>query len=117
MARKIGFGRPDTEPKKSIADSYLDEFRQKHNHELSRNTQRTPKAPKVRRNWVVIIFMTVWLTFWSIGILTVIGVIAGGNPEPFLLVWLTAAIAGWIVAAAVLRKQIKGKPLKPQDNK
>ena len=108
MVRKVRFSREDTEPKKSIADSYLDEFRKKHNHELSTNTQPSPKATKVKRNWVVIIFLLIWLTFWSIGVLTVISIVAGGNPEPFLLIWLTAAIFGWIVVVAILTKSKRG---------
>ena len=116
MVRKVRFSREDTEPKKSIADSYLDEFRKKHNHELSTNTQPSPKAAKVKHNWVVIIFLLIWLTFWSIGILTVISIVAGGNPEPFLLIWLTAAIFGWIVVVAILKRMLKGKPIDPRAN-
>ncbi len=109
MARKVGFDRPDTEPKKSIADSYLDEFRKKHNHDLSPNTQPMPKAPKRKREWVSIIFMMVWISGWSIGILFALGVLMSGTADAFLLIWLAFAILGWFVAVFVLTALLRGR--------
>ena len=118
MARKIGFERPDTEPKKSIADSYLDEFRKKHNHKLSPNAQPTPKAAKVKRNWVVILFLSFWLTGWSIGIVTVLMLITSGSTDSFLFIWVGFALLGWFVAVYVLIQQIKGvKPFQKKSKR
>lgn len=114
MARKIGFSRPDTEAKKSIADSYLDEFRQRHNHDLKPDPYAT--APKRKRNWFAIVFLGVWLTAWSCGITVVAGVLLAGKGEPFLYFWLAAASVGWVIAVYVLLQQIKGKPVSKGTN-
>lgn len=114
MARKIGFSRPDTEAKNSIADSYLDEFRQRHNHDLKPDPYGAP--PKRKRNWFVILFLLLWLTGWSGGMLLVTGIILSGEADLFLLVWLAAASVGWIFAVYVLVQQIKGKPVSKGTN-
>lgn len=108
MARKVGFDTPDTEQKKSIADSYLDEFRAK-----SARTKTPAPAPRqrVQRNWFVLIFMVIWITFWSFGILMAIGMLLSGGPVAFMALWLAAACVGWIVALGVIIKQIKGTPV------
>lgn len=112
MARKVGFDTPDTEPKRSIADSYLDEFRAKATNSRTRAATAAP-APrqKVQRNWFVLIFMIVWITFWSFGILMAIGMLLAGGPVAFMLIWLGAACVGWVVALGVIIKQIKGTPV------
>ena len=112
MARKVGFDTPDTEPKRSIADSYLDEFRAK----TATKSPSTPtpvrtSKPRVRRNWFVIIFTTVWITFWSFGILTAVGMLLSGGPVVFMTIWLAAACVGWFFALGVIIKQIKGTPI------
>lgn len=114
MARKIGFSQPDTEAKKSIADSYLDEFRQRHNHGLKPDPNAS--APKHKRNWFAIVFLGIWLTAWSCGMLMVSGILLTGNGEPFLFIWLTAASVGWVIAVYVLVQQIKGKPVSKGTN-
>ncbi|GGA15207.1 hypothetical protein [Neptunicoccus cionae] len=109
MARKVGFSKPDTEAKRSIADSYLDEFRQRHNHELSPDPYGAKQERK--RNWFVIVFLTLWLTGWSGGILLVSAILRDGNGDSFLYIWLAAAVLGWGVAVYVLIQQLKGRPL------
>ncbi|PLS23235.1 hypothetical protein [Neptunicoccus cionae] len=109
MARKIGFSKPDTEAKKSIAESYLDEFRQRHNHSLSPDPNGKPQ--KRKRNWFVIAFLAFWLTCWSAGILLVASILRDGNGDFFLFIWLVAAVFGWGLAVFALMKQMKGKPV------
>ncbi len=108
MARKVGFEKPDTDPKKSVADSYLDEFRAK-----SKTQQQTAPRPKrrVRRNWFVIIFLTIWIICWSFGILLAIGMLIADGPVAFILIWLAAACFGWVIALGALIAQIKGIPI------
>ncbi|WP_069298871.1 hypothetical protein [Neptunicoccus sediminis] len=108
MARKVGFSKPDTEAKKSIADSYLDEFRQRHNHGLSPDPYAA--RPERKRNWFVIAFLMLWLTGWSGGILLVGAILLDGAGDSFLYIWLTAAVLGWGVAVYVLIRQLRGIP-------
>jgi hypothetical protein len=109
MVRRVGFEQEDKEAKKSIAGSHLDDFRKRHNHELSPN----PLAPSVkkRRNWFVILFLFVWLLGWSFGMLMAIGTLLSGPAEPFLVIWIVAASGGWLFVMFALRRQIKGTPL------
>jgi hypothetical protein len=115
MARKVGFDRPDTdretEPKRSIADSYLDEF---HAKNRTASTAKPDSKPKVKRNWFVLIFMLTWITFWSFGIIMALGVVLTGGFDLFMIIWLIAASFGWIVALSVIIKAYKGK-LRPKE--
>lgn len=112
MARKVGFEKPDTEPAKSIADRYLDEFRAKAKSETARPP--APK-PKRRRNWILILFMSIWITAWTFAILMAIGMLFSGGPVVFMVVWLTLACIGWIVALVILIRNIRGIPVQEKD--
>jgi hypothetical protein len=109
MVRKVGFDQKDTEAKKSIAESYLDEFRKKHNHALSANPYK-PVARK--RNWFFILFTAFWLICWTAGILVALGFALSGTAESgsqtFLFIWLVFAVIGWFAVTKGLIRQIKG---------
>ena len=110
MTRKIGFEKSAAEKKTSIADRYLDTFRQRHKSDQSRDTKPNKVKPKTKRNWFQILFLMVWLALWSSGILFVVAILLAGGFQPFLLIWLAAALFGWFFAAKSLRKLIKGEP-------
>mgnify|MGYP001628231229 CR=1 FL=1 len=114
MARKIGFSKPDTEAKKSIADSYLDEFRQR--RKSAPPPDPDTSSPERKRNWFVIAFLAIWLTCWSAGILLVASILRDGNGDFFLFIWLVAAVFGWGLAVFALMKQMKGKPVSKGNN-
>ena len=111
MVRKVGFEQEKPKAKKSIADSYLDEFRARSAQKRRAEAPVAPSRHRVRRNWVLIVFLSVWLMFWSFGILTVSAIIASGGAPLFLFIWLIAALVGWFVVFVILRRQIKGTPI------
>lgn len=62
-----------------------------------------------------IIFLSIWLVFWSFAILVAVGVlldemregIIGGHL--FLLVWIGFAVIGWVVAGGLLLRLLRGR--------
>lgn len=111
MTRKIGFEKADKKVnKKSIADSYLDEFRARTAKPKPKQPESiTKSSPRRKRNWVAIIFLCVWLVGWSFGIMFAAAIIASGDAPFFIFIWITAALAGWVIAFFILLGLIKGK--------
>jgi hypothetical protein len=61
------------------------------------------------RNWFILLFIPVWLTFWTIaGIAAVAGVISGQD-RGFLIIWLVFWVIGWLFAASWLGWNVSGK--------
>ncbi|MCI4664189.1 MAG: hypothetical protein MRY74_05655 [Neomegalonema sp.] len=116
MVRKIGFGDGAR--------------REKDRAEQSRATDTQPQvggdAPADRPGKsllgrvLVSIFLMIWLSGWSLGILFAYTTLSDilresdGALDPgaaFLVVWLIAAVAAWFVAAYVLIRAISGAAL------
>jgi hypothetical protein len=54
---------------------------------------------KADKHWLILIFLTVWLTGWTFGGVAAIYALAiHVNPDPFLIFWL----CGWIVGEALV---------------
>ena len=71
-----------------------------------------------RKNWFIIIFMSLWLGGWFLGEVSVIGILTGmfGNNEgefatPFLLFWLSGWTIGGFFAIRLLLWMIAGKEI------
>ncbi|MFL6727970.1 MAG: hypothetical protein ACJ8FS_15875 [Sphingomicrobium sp.] len=64
----------------------------------------------MRRNWFVLIFLSVWLTFWTFGgIAAGAGAVTDGNL--FVAVWLVFWAFGWVFAATTIALQIGGSEI------
>ena len=73
-----------------------------------------------RRNWFALIFLCVWLTFWTMGGIVAGGVLlmslfgqpsAGGQADPFLAVWLIFWAIAWVFAAMNVALQLGGSEI------
>jgi hypothetical protein len=74
-----------------------------------------------RRNWFSLIFLCVWLTFWTIGGIVAAGVLltslmgqamnTGDMGDPFLAVWLVFWAIAWVFAAANVALQLGGSEI------
>ena len=94
--------------KKSVADAYLDKFRAK------ARAQRQPPPPagtgKVKRDWVLILFLVFWLLGWSMGMLVATAFVLDGAGGWFMIAWLFVALIGWLFAWRQLYLELRGKP-------
>jgi hypothetical protein len=63
-----------------------------------------------RRQWFVLIFLSVWLTGWSFGGIAALGEMVV-SPEPFLVVWLAFWAVGWVFAAGTVAMQLGGSEI------
>lgn len=75
------------------------------------------------RNWLAIIFIAVWLVGWTFGIYMAASAVLPhtsrdgiGFDNAFMMIWIIAAMAGWLIAARVLWKLLKGEPLSKQSD-
>lgn len=118
MTRKIGFSRTDREKKKkSIAESYLDEFRARKSQQTTVKTSSVaPGRVRRKRNWVAILFLCVWLIGWSFGIMLAAAILFGGDAPFFIYIWIIAAVIGWIIAFFILLGLIKGTSVDPEND-
>jgi hypothetical protein len=60
-----------------------------------------------RKNWFALLFLPVWLTFWTFGGLMAVMEFAQSH-EPFLAVWLVGWLLGWIFAASTIAYMVAG---------
>ena len=58
-----------------------------------------------------LIFMVGWLGCWTIGVLTVLGLLIGGEGNLFMLFWFIAAMGGWFMGAYAIYCLVTGRPL------
>lgn len=64
----------------------------------------------MRRNWFVLIFLSIWICGWTIGGFAAIYAI-GQTFSWFLLLWLCGWAFGWLFAAATIGTQIAGSEI------
>lgn len=62
---------------------------------------------KARRNWFVLPFLIVWLTFWTFGGIAAVTAFMA-DFSLFLLIWLVGWAFGWIFAASTIAWQLGG---------
>src|SRR5438874_5491060 len=63
-----------------------------------------------RRNWFVLLFLSVWLTGWTFGgFAAVYGLLT--QFSFFILIWLCGWAAGWCFAAITIGMQISGSEI------
>lgn len=79
-----------------------------------------PYPANIRRNWVSIVSLCLFLGVWTLGILFVLLAFlfelsheSGG--AVFLFFWLGMAIIGWIATVRRLSRLIRGKKVAPND--
>jgi hypothetical protein len=60
-----------------------------------------------RRQWFALIFISVWLTFWTVSGVAAMGALILSR-EPFLVLWLAFWSLGWVFAAVTVAMQIGG---------
>jgi hypothetical protein len=83
---------------------------------------QTPKPPRFRKelvpggyefvipakkNWFALLFLTVWLIFWTIGGVAAMWALASDR-EPFVAIWLVLWAFGWIFAAGQIGYMLSG---------
>lgn len=117
MTRKVGFETGET--RKGVADRVLDQYRAKARakraaEQATGDRDARDNAPgggdaRPKRQWVPILFLTLWLTAWSGGILLALSLILRGGAEPFLYIWISAAVIGWIIAFGILVRLIRAR--------
>ena len=62
-----------------------------------------------RRNWFMLLFLSLWLVGWSLGFVSAFSEVAHGSGDLFLIVWLTGwTIGGGFVVTTILW-QLGGK--------
>jgi hypothetical protein len=65
---------------------------------------------RAARNWFVLPFIAVWLTFWTFGGMAAMHQAASDpSSRPFLAVWLVGWAVGWVFAASIVGWQIAGR--------
>lgn len=101
MARRIGFndGSTDTRPQSPSCSEIA-----------------PPKHASAAARWLLISFLTIWLSGWTTGIwFAISGLIESGAEDPalaaFLGVWITFALGGWVFVVWVLFRLLAGRPL------
>lgn len=112
MARKVGFDTP--KKRQTVADRVMDEHRAR--ARAKRDAAQEAAAPDVpepaarpRRRWGTILFLSIWLSLWSVGVFFVGLIILSGEGEPFLLVWEAFALIGWVAVVSILVKLIRNR--------
>ncbi len=63
-----------------------------------------------RRQWFALVFISVWLVFWTIGGIAAMGALVVSG-EPFLVLWLAFWALGWVFAAVTVALQIGGSEI------
>jgi len=64
------------------------------------------------RNWLVLPFLALWLTLWTIGgVVAVHQATSDPSQAPFLVVWLVFWAFGWVLAASIVGWQLAGRSL------
>ncbi|MCP5072274.1 MAG: hypothetical protein GY947_03140 [Rhodobacteraceae bacterium] len=116
MVRRIGFeDKKSDSPEKSTADRYLDEFRAKGRKQVEEAAARAAKSRTKtggrKRQWVVIVFLSVWLILWTGGIIAAAAAFFQGQDQGFLAIWITFATLGWFFAVFMLRRLLRGREL------
>ena len=119
MPRKVGFSDDQDKPL-STADKVVEGYRRKAREKARANAdaeQARKEAEKARRatqgpaavRLFTIIFIFVWLAFWTVGI--AFACFAFVNAElgmrAFLSLWLALAVVGWIAAVRKLLTLIR----------
>lgn len=66
---------------------------------------------RVRKNWFVLVFLGVWLTFWTLGGGVAISAALSGRGEIFILFWLVGWAVGWVFAASTIAWQFTGRTM------
>ncbi|SRR5258706_2356347 len=67
-------------------------------------------AAPARRNWFVLLFLTVWLGGWTIGGMAAVAeVVRPGGHQTFLAFWLLGWLIGELYALAIVLWQLTGR--------
>jgi len=65
---------------------------------------------KAQKNWALILFLPVWLSFWTFGGITALTVlINGSNRDPFIVFWLCGWAVGETLALLILLWTLVGQ--------
>src|SRR5438105_3770857 len=64
----------------------------------------------MRRNWLILIFVSFWICGWTVGGMTAIYQVSE-NFDWFLIFWLGGWALGWVFAAATIWSQIAGSEI------
>lgn len=120
MVRKVGF--EDGSSRKSVADRVLDEHRAKARARRAAEAEAKAEARNrpasattgggVARGFKIV-FLLVWLTLWTGGVLMVAFVILSGEvhagPLIFMLIWEAFAIFAWVAVVRSLLRLVRGQ--------
>jgi hypothetical protein len=64
---------------------------------------------RASRNWLIILFIGIWLIGWTAGGVAVVTKFLQGEAQLFLAVWLVGWLLGWVFAATWLGWQFSGR--------
>lgn len=123
MVRKVGF--EDERPDKGVADRVLDQHRAKARARKAAEARERAEATERRKGSTPangrstfgrvfgILFLTVWLTLWTGGIVMVAFIVLSGDvhagPLVFMLIWEVIAIFAWFAAVRSLIRMFRGQ--------
>lgn len=119
MAREVGF--EGTRARQTVADRVLDRHRARRAAKLQKaaarasevGTQPSRDLPRGARRWFAIIFLSVWLTFWTAGVASVGLMLLAGRIDAgglaFVLLWEAVALVAWVWAVRTLFKLVRNR--------
>ncbi|HEX3250606.1 MAG TPA: hypothetical protein VHS05_14340 [Pyrinomonadaceae bacterium] len=74
------------------------------------NSNSVVVTVKAQKKWGLILFLPVWLTFWTFGGITVLTLlITGSDRNPFLFIWLCGWAVGETLALLILSWTLVGR--------
>ncbi|GEM_PF-6943671 len=111
MVRKIGFGKDGENKEPSVAERHVEKFRARARQKSVRESRGKRAKPPLAARIPIIIFLVVWLVFWTAGIIGVAVAIAKGDGGDigFLVIWEALAFLGWVAVVYVLIRTIRGR--------
>lgn len=90
---------PSGNRKGGVADRVLDQFRAKTRARRKAEADDAARhAARPKRQWIPIVFISIWLVLWSTGMALVGLIILSGEGEPGLWLWWCFALVGWVIA-------------------
>ncbi|HUS54826.1 MAG TPA: hypothetical protein VMY41_12610 [Thermohalobaculum sp.] len=111
MTRRVGFNDAQTDWRRSDRETVWETAPDSTDH-------AAPASAGFR--WVVIAFLTFWLTGWTAGIGFAFNALLSVWPDDlagggFLIIWLIFAVSGWVFVVRAIIGLLRGKPLPAPD--